>query len=92
MLTTFQIAFQHKLHENVLEQILVQYEPDSIEFINFTQQVYDDINNNELFEMLRSYFYFVFFFLWIKKLQLIRASKRCTGDRNEIKLFFLNTI
>jgi len=49
----FQIAFDGNLHENVLEQILVEFDPDSAEFIKYTQQVYDDIEQRACYDLLR---------------------------------------
>ena len=50
---SFQIAFEQKLHENVLEQILVQYDPDASQYIQLTQRVYDHVNENRIFDLLR---------------------------------------
>ena len=41
------------MHENVLEQLFAQHEPDAAAFIEVSQQVYDDIDKNKLFEALR---------------------------------------
>ena len=48
-----QVAFEHKLHVNVLEQLIAQYEPDAAQYINAVQQVYDNVNENYLFDLLR---------------------------------------
>lgn len=52
------MAFKNKLHANVLEQVLIEFEPDSPEYISLFHQVYDDINERFLFADLHSTRYF----------------------------------
>jgi len=47
-------ALENNLHLNVMEQIVVELEPDSAEYIDLVQQVYDDVNNRTLFPELKS--------------------------------------
>ena len=49
----FQVAFESKLHVNVLEQLMVQYDPDAAQFIRIAEQIYNNVNDNNLFELLR---------------------------------------
>merc|ERR1712135_50527 len=43
---------------NVLEQVLIEFEPDSPEYISLFHQVYDDVNERSLFSDLHSTRYF----------------------------------
>jgi len=51
-------AFENNLHLNVLEQVLIEFEPDSPEYISLFHQVYDDVNERSLFSDLHSTRYF----------------------------------
>lgn len=46
--------FAMNLHENALDQCVIQFEPDSKEYIEVFEAVYEDINKNGLFDSLRS--------------------------------------
>ncbi|XP_076806968.1 small ribosomal subunit protein mS22-like [Clavelina lepadiformis] len=48
------VALKNEFHENVLQQILIHFDPDSANYINLTKQVYDDIDEKGAFELLRS--------------------------------------
>jgi len=48
------IALSNHFHLNILEQIFCQFEPDSSEYIKLTQQVYEDLDKNQLYDLLRS--------------------------------------
>ncbi|XP_032239658.1 28S ribosomal protein S22, mitochondrial [Nematostella vectensis] len=49
-----QVPLSQNRHEDVLDLVCVQCEPDSPDFIRVHQHVYDDINANSKFELLRS--------------------------------------
>lgn len=48
------IPLSNKFHLNTLEQIYGQFETDSYDYIRLTQQVYDHIDHNQLYDLLRS--------------------------------------
>lgn len=50
--------FKHKNHENALDQCVTQCEPDAKEYIDFFQAVYTDIDQQKLYDLLRSTRYF----------------------------------
>nr|CAB3264000.1 28S ribosomal protein S22, mitochondrial-like [Phallusia mammillata] len=49
-----QVAFKNQFHKNILERILVEFVPDSKEFIHYTQMVYDEIDKESQYDLLRS--------------------------------------
>lgn len=50
--------FVMKLHENALDQCVIQHEPDSKEYVQTFEAIYNDIDQNKLYELLRSTRYF----------------------------------
>uniref|UniRef100_H2ZHN3 28S ribosomal protein S22, mitochondrial n=1 Tax=Ciona savignyi TaxID=51511 RepID=H2ZHN3_CIOSA len=49
-----EIAFENNLHQNILMQVLVQYEPDSAEYIRIHADVYNDIDCRGIYDDFRS--------------------------------------
>jgi len=61
------VPLSQNLHSNMLEQIYGEYEPDSAEYVKLTRKVYDHIDQNCLYDLLRSNRFYGCFVFYLAK-------------------------
>jgi len=61
------VPLNQNLHLNMLEQIYGEYEPDSVEYVQLTRKVYDHIDHNCLYHLIRSTRFYGSFVFYLAK-------------------------
>jgi small subunit ribosomal protein S22 len=83
-------------YEFILDRACVQYNPDNAEYHRITQKTYDEVNNKQKYDKLRStrhYGSMIFYLAWSKNLNNLLFENIETGKIEDgalaIKLYYI---